>query len=99
MDRYQEEIQPLVRIICSERDRLFVELGSIQGLEPVNSLANFMVVRSRIPPTQVFNELLEHDILIRDVSGYPMLSDYFRISVGTPDEDDRLIKALRELFE
>ncbi len=42
--------------------------------------------------------LLGSDILVRDVSGYPMLNDYFRVSVGTPKESDILIKALREIF-
>jgi histidinol-phosphate/aromatic aminotransferase/cobyric acid decarboxylase-like protein len=46
----------------------------------------------------VFGELLKRDILIRDVSSYPMLSDYFRVSVGTPEENDRLLVALREIF-
>jgi histidinol-phosphate/aromatic aminotransferase/cobyric acid decarboxylase-like protein len=38
---------------------------------------------------------LKHDILIRDVSGYPMLHEYFRFSVGTPEENDRLLKAIK----
>ena len=46
----------------------------------------------------VFKELLQRDILIRDVSAYPMLGDYFRISVGTPEENDQLLAALREIF-
>jgi len=37
--------------------------------------------------------------LIRDVSRYPMLSDYFRVSVGTPQENDLLIRALREILK
>jgi histidinol-phosphate/aromatic aminotransferase/cobyric acid decarboxylase-like protein len=58
-----------------------------------------MVVRSSKEPKQVFAELLERDILIRDVSGYPMLNDYFRVSVGTPEENDLLIRALREVLK
>ena len=65
----------------------------------MRSLANFMVVRSRIDPRVIFSELIERDILIRDVSGYPMLKDYFRVSVGTPEENDLLLRALHEVFE
>jgi histidinol-phosphate/aromatic aminotransferase/cobyric acid decarboxylase-like protein len=43
--------------------------------------------------------LVSRNILIRDVSGYPMLSDCFRVSVGTPEENDLLIAGLREIFE
>jgi histidinol-phosphate aminotransferase len=98
VELYEDELRPLVRKIITERERLYGELGRIAGLAAVRSLANFMVVRSTIDPRQVFSELIERDILIRDVSGYPMLSDYFRLSVGTPEENDLLLSALREIF-
>ena len=70
----------------------------IAGLAPVESHANFMVVRSSIEPRVVFSELLARDILVRDVSGYPMLSDYFRVSVGTPEENDSSSPRSQEIF-
>jgi histidinol-phosphate aminotransferase len=97
VEMYEDELQPLVQRIITERERLFGELDRIAGLTPVRSNANFMVVRSSINPKQVFAELLKRNILIRDVSGYPMLSDYFRLSVGTPEENDLLLSALREI--
>ena len=97
IEMYAEELQPLVDKIIAERDRLFAAMSQIKGLNPVRSQANFMVVRSQITPRTVFDELLRRDILIRDVSGYPMLKDYFRVSVGTPEENDKLIGALREI--
>ncbi len=90
-------LQPLVRAICNERDRLQEELKQIAGLIPVPSRANFMLVRSSLDPRIVFRELLRRDILVRDVSGYPLLEKYFRISVGTPEENDLLLAALREI--
>jgi histidinol-phosphate aminotransferase len=98
VELYEEELRPLVRRIISERERLYEELIKA-GLEPVRSLGNFMVVRSSVNPKQVCAELLKRDILIRDVSGYPMLREYFRISVGTPEENDLLIEALRNIVE
>ncbi len=97
VELYEDELRPLVRRICAERVRLYGELSHIAGLAPVSSRANFMVVRSSIDPRQVFAELLRRDILIRDVSSYPMLRDYFRVSVGTPEENDLLLSALREI--
>jgi histidinol-phosphate/aromatic aminotransferase/cobyric acid decarboxylase-like protein len=59
-----------------------------------------MVVRSAIEPRRVYDELLERfGVLVRDVSGYPMLKDYFRVSVGTPAENDRMLRGLRDIFE
>ncbi|HKC63814.1 MAG TPA: histidinol-phosphate transaminase [Pyrinomonadaceae bacterium] len=99
LEMYESELKPLVERIRKERERLYSEMKKIEGLEPVPSQANFMVVRSSLEPRFVFRELLQRDILIRDVSGYPMLKDYFRVSVGTPAENDLLLAALREIFE
>lgn len=98
VEMYEDELRPLVRKIVAERKRLYGELSRIEGLEPVPSHANFMVVRSSINPKEVFAELIKRDILIRDVSAYPMLSDYFRLSVGSPDENDLLLESLREII-
>lgn len=99
LEMFELKLAPLVEAICSERDRLYVELKKIPGLTPVQSRANFMVVRSQLEPQRVFNELLRRDILIRDVSKYPLLQSYFRVSVGTPEENDLLIEALQEICE
>jgi len=96
VEMYHSDLRPMVAKIISERERLFGELSLIEGLSPIASRANFMVVRSRIDPKEVFNELLRRDILVRDVSAYPMLNEYFRASVGTPDENDKLVTALRD---
>ena len=97
VEMYDSDLRPLVAKMISERERLFGELSLIEGLSPIASRANFMVVRSRIDPKKVFNELLRRDILVRDVSAYPMLNEYFRASVGTPDENDKLLRALHEI--
>ncbi len=100
VELYDSELRPTVERVVAERERLFTELQNIEGLAPVRSCANFMVVRSRVEPRRVYDELLaRHGVLIRDVSGYPMLKDYFRVSVGTPDENERLLAGLRDIFE
>ena len=100
VEMYDAELRPRVARIVEERERLFDGLRNIEGLAPVPSSANFMVVRSAVEPRRVYDELLgRHGVLIRDVSGYPMLKDFFRVSVGTPDENDRLLAGLRQIFE
>jgi histidinol-phosphate aminotransferase len=99
VEMYADELQPLVDKIIEERNGLFASLSQIRGLTPISSQANFMLVKSEMNPGTVFEELLRRDILIRDVSGYPMLREYFRVSVGTPAENDKLVIALREICE
>ena len=97
IEKYPLLLGPTVKAIVSERDRLYSELEKIRGLHPLKSHANFMVVKRDRDKKQIFNELLQRDILVRDVSGYPMLAEYFRFNVGTPEENDRLLRALNEI--
>lgn len=92
----RELLAPLVAAMQSERERLFAELGKIEGLEPVPSAANFFAVKTALAPKELFTQLHARGILIRDVSSAPMLKDYVRISVGTPEENNSLLVALRE---
>ncbi len=96
VENYESELRPRITRMIAERERLIVELAKVRGLEPVDSRGNFIVVKSAKDPKQVFVELLERDILVRDVSGYPMLRDYFRVCVGTPEENDYLLEKIRE---
>ena len=96
IERYDDLLKPLVDVIVAERERLLSEIAAIDGLEPYPSEANFFVVRClNSTPAELFARLVAQGILVRDVSRYPMLGDFLRISVGTPAENDALLKALR----
>ena len=97
-ERY-DLLKPRIDLIIRERERLFAAMRSISGVEPVPSSANFIIAKTPVPPQTLFKDLLTRDILIRDVSRYPMLADYFRVSVGSPEENDRFIEALKEVME
>lgn len=97
LEKYPVLLGPTVDAIILERERLFREISNVKGLAPVQSKGNFMVVKADTDPRHIFEELLKRDILVRDVSGYPMLREYFRFNVGTPEENDRLLSALHEI--
>jgi histidinol-phosphate aminotransferase len=97
-ERY-DLLRPQIELLIRERERVSAALAHINGIEPVPSAANFMVARTAMPPQKLFSELLARDILIRDVSKYPMLADYFRLSIGSPAENDRLVAALADVMQ
>lgn len=97
IERYSTLLGPTVEAILKERESIYSAMSKIRGLHPLKSQANFMVVKRDGDVRQIFEELLKRDILVRDVSGYPMLSEYFRVSVGTPEENDQLLRALNEI--
>jgi histidinol-phosphate aminotransferase len=96
-ERY-DLLGPQIEKIVSERERLLAEMSAMPGIAPVASHANFLVARSPINPQKLFEQLLARDILIRDVSRYPMLKDYFRVSVGSAEDNDRLTGALKNII-
>jgi histidinol-phosphate aminotransferase len=91
IDRFRPPIEAVLR----ERDRLGRELALLPGVKVYPSEANFFLIEVPISPRVLFDELYGQGILIRDVSSYPMLSKCLRISVGTQEENDRLLSALR----
>jgi histidinol-phosphate aminotransferase len=62
--------------------------------------ANFILFRPRLKSgRQVWQELLDRSILIRDCSGWPRLADCLRVTVGTGDENDAFLGALAEIVQ
>jgi histidinol-phosphate aminotransferase len=52
-----------------------------------------------VPAGDVFTRLhRDHGILVRDVSAGPGLAGCLRISVGTPEDMDAVVAALRDIF-
>jgi histidinol-phosphate aminotransferase len=98
LEMYDAELHPLVELLIAERERLYERLRRIEGINPIASHANFMIVELALEPRHVFRQLAERDILVRDVSGYPMLGRALRMSVGTPEENDKLLGALAEVI-
>jgi L-threonine-O-3-phosphate decarboxylase len=82
------------------RSHLFEGLASLPGLQPYPSAANFLLVQSEQPSSQVQEKLLKHSrILIRDCLSFPELGDrYFRVAVRTQAENQRLLDALKAIL-
>ena len=85
--------------IRRERERLATALAAIEGVEVYPSEANFLLLRAPTgKATAWFNALRDRRVLIKCLDGgHPLLRDCLRPTVGTPDENDALIAALREV--
>ncbi len=77
-----------VEKIRSDRD-LISDAISRLGARVIPSNANFLLF-SVIEPQRVWKELLDQGVLVRDVG----LSGYLRVTVGTPQENQKFIDAL-----
>ena len=96
---YREKLAGKIDLLVAERDRMIPELNAIEDVTAYPSRANFILVETPFKPAAVFRKLLDEGFLVRDVSSYPMLGRALRISVSTPEDNDRLLKALRRVME
>ena len=87
-----------VAIIQAERARLGAALAALPGLAPLPSDANFFLVHVADGRARALYEgLLERGIMIRYFRRAD-LRDYIRISIGTPEQNTRLLDALYTLI-
>ena len=82
--------------IKSDRDTLYQQLAEISGIKVYPSEANFLLFRVA-NATEVFNGLKQRGVLIKNLNGgHPMLTDCLRVTVGTPEQNQKFIAALQE---
>ncbi len=82
------------RMVLEEAEFLKKEMEEL-GLEVYPSQANYLFFKG---PENLFEACIEKGILIRDCSNYPGLQKgYFRVAVRKHEENQLLIKALREI--
>ncbi|HET9650797.1 MAG TPA: histidinol-phosphate transaminase [Usitatibacter sp.] len=80
--------------IVQERSRLEAALDRMPEVERFPSAANFVLIRVADAPA-AFEGLRQRGILIKTLHGsHPLLANCLRLTVGTPDENAKLIEAL-----
>jgi len=93
----KEYLLGTVKLMIEERARLMSQLKQLSFLEPVPSHANFILIKVLRGDAKYFQDELEkRGILVRYYNS-ALLKNYFRISVGKPQQTDKIIAALKEL--
>ena len=86
-----------VRIVA-ERERLERGLDAIANVRRFPSAANFVLARVTDGP-RTFEALRERGILVKTLDGsHPLLAHCLRLTVGSPDENAKLLEALASIL-
>jgi histidinol-phosphate aminotransferase len=85
-----------VAAILGERARLGDELRR-RGWEVRPSEANFVLARPPRPAAELARWLQSGGLVVRSYAGHPRLDAWLRITVRSPEEDDRLLARLDAL--
>ena len=72
----------------------YISFAKERNLKYIDSFTNFIVLYIK-NSTKVANKLLKNGIIVRDMAGYGF--DALRITIGKPEENDKLIKILGEI--
>jgi len=89
----EAHILECVRMIEAGRHFLYDEFKRI-GLQYVPSRANFILVDVGRNAADIYQKLLHQGVIVRPMTPFG-LETAFRITVGTPEENRKLVKALR----
>ena len=88
-----------VEVIKSERERLYNALTQIAGGVPIRSHANFILIKIMDNAIATHDQLYERGILVKHFPDDPVLRQYLRITVGSPEENDMLVSALAAVMQ
>ncbi len=91
------ELRPFARETIAERARVREAIVAL-GLACPETQANFVFVDLGASPLDLFAELSKHGVVVRRLGQFGSSSNTYRITVGTPAENDRLIEALRAVI-
>jgi len=80
--------------VKAERDRLYQALQQAPGvLRAYPSQGNYLLVRFE-DAQAVFDALLAAGVVVRDQRAAPQLHDALRITIGSPEQNDRVLQVL-----
>jgi histidinol-phosphate aminotransferase len=93
----QEYFRKNVEKVKKNRELLSAQLRALKFDVP-KSLANFVLAESRIKKaSEIYEELMQRNIYVRHFN-QPGLENKLRITVGTDEQNDRLVLALKEIL-
>jgi len=94
----KNKVEQEVATIVEERKKLEIVLRSIPFVRHIYpSEANFLLTIVDDAGSR-YKQLLEKGIIVRNRSGQPLCENTLRFTVGTPAENDSLIRALKEVI-
>ena len=96
--RFRDEMEERVGLLVRERRRVIAALAD-RPVQVWPSEANFILWRPEgRSGLDVWQGLLDRSVLVRDCSTWPGLRDCLRVTVGTPEENDRFLAALGDVL-
>jgi len=93
-----EQVNAWIRETVREREKLAADLKTVPQVEQVTpSDANFILVKLQ-SPRALYEHLTARGIIVRDRSKVELCEGCLRMTVGTAEENEKLLGAVREFY-
>jgi histidinol-phosphate aminotransferase len=92
----KELVDERILYIKKQKEFLLNSLRALPGIEVLSSDTNFLIFKTRHESGALFQCLLHENVLVRDVSSYPMLERMLRVNAGTEEENTTFLAVLRK---
>ncbi len=92
-------VQKQLDVLIQERNKMVQELSKFKSLKVFPSDANFVLFRVEQDSTALFQQLMENDILVRDLGNHPRLQNCLRVTIGTPDENMAFLEKMAHIIK
>ena len=92
----ESHVLECVRLIDAGRHFLYDEFKAL-GIKYVPSRANFILVDVGRSAAEIYQKLLREGVIVRPMTSFGM-ETALRITIGTPQENRRLVAALRAVL-
>lgn len=90
--------EQMVQEILFEREKLIERFNEFDKVQRIyHSEANFILIKVQ-GARNIYNKLIEKLVIVRDRSSVVLCEDCLRISVGTKEENEVLLKAFAEVI-
>jgi histidinol-phosphate aminotransferase len=91
-----EQVNAWIQKIVNEREKLVKSLSQFPFVINIfPSDANFILIKTT-EPEKIYNYLVANGIIVRNRSKMPLCEGCLRITIGTEDENKKLIEALKQ---
>jgi histidinol-phosphate aminotransferase len=84
------------RVTLNGKKYLYSRLADM-GVAYIPSVTNFILIDVRQDCVDIFKKLLKQGVIVRDMKQY-QLDTFIRVSIGTPAENSKFIKALQKIL-
>ena len=92
-----ETVEKTIAELIIEREKLIENLREISFVKKIYpSDANFILVKTT-DAEMIYKHLLDQKIVVRNRSNVELCEGCLRITIGTPDENVKLLEALRNI--